>query len=104
MSNPASALPARPSLEQLRKQAKELLRAYRADDRGAVERFHTHHPRAVSEKRVALADAQLVLAREYGFPSWAKLKNYVESLQRPGFRRALVGPRYLGVSHRRVSR
>ena len=33
MSNPASPLPARPSLEQLRKQAKELLKAYRADDR-----------------------------------------------------------------------
>jgi uncharacterized protein len=83
MSNPALALPARPSLEQLRKQAKELLKAYRTDDRAAVARFKSHHPRPGSTKRVALADAQLVLAREYGFASWAKLKHRVESLQRP---------------------
>ena len=83
MSNSAASLPARPSLEQLRKQAKELLRDYHADDRSAVERLHAHHPRVLSTKRVALADAQLVLAREYGFPSWARLKHHVESLQRP---------------------
>ena len=83
MSNPASSLPARPSLEQLRKQAKDLLKAYRAGDPPALARFQAHDPRAISEKRVALADAQLVLAREYGFRSWAKLKHHVESLQRP---------------------
>jgi len=83
MSNPALSLPARPSLEQLRKQAKELLKGYRADDPSSLARFQSHLPRAISEKIVALADAQLVLAREYGFPSWAKLKHHVESLQRP---------------------
>ena len=83
MSNPALSLPARPSLEQLRKQAKELLKGYRADDPAAVVRFQSHHPHATPEKGIALADAQLVLAREYGFPSWAKLKHHVESLQRP---------------------
>ncbi len=83
MSNPALSLPARPSLEQLRKQAKELLKGYRADDLSAVVRFQSHHPRAIPEKGVTLADAQLVLARDYGFPSWAKLKHHVESLQRP---------------------
>jgi ankyrin repeat protein len=83
MSNPALSLPARPSLEQLRKKAKELLKDYRADDPAAVARFQSHHRRATSEKGVALADAQLVLSREYGFPSWAKLKHHVESLQRP---------------------
>ncbi len=83
MSDPDRSLPARPSLEQLRKQAKELLRDYRNHDRDAVERFHAHHPRAVSDEAVALADAQLVLARDYGFPSWARLKHHVESLQRP---------------------
>lgn len=83
MSNPASSLPARPSLEQLRKLAKELLRGYRADNRDVVARFNAHHPRVISEKRIALADAQIVLAREYGFGSWAKLKHHVESLQRP---------------------
>jgi len=83
MSNPALSLPTRPSLEQLRKQAKELLKAYRADDPSAVARFQPHHPRVIPEKGVALADAQLVLAREYGLPSWGKLKHHVESLQRP---------------------
>lgn len=83
MSNPALSLPARPSLEQLRKQAKELLKAYRADDPAAVARFQTQHPTAIAEKGLALADAQFVLAREYRFPSWAKLKHHVESLQRP---------------------
>ncbi len=83
MSNPTSSLPARPSLDQLRKQAKELLKDYRAGDRSAASRFQAHDPRAISEKRIALADAQLVLAREYGFRSWAKLKHHVESLERP---------------------
>ena len=87
MSNPAPAparsLPARPSLDQLRKQAKELLKDYRSGDRAAVSRFRAHAPRAITEERVALADAQLVLAREYGFRSWAKLKHHVGSLQRP---------------------
>ncbi|HXI97735.1 MAG TPA: hypothetical protein VNG73_02245, partial [Gemmatimonadaceae bacterium] len=83
MSNPALSLPARPSLEQLRKQAKELLKGYRAGDPSAVARFQSHHPRGSSDERLSLSDAQLVLAREYGFPSWAKLKHHVESLQRP---------------------
>jgi len=83
MSNPALSLPARPSLEQLRKQAKELLKAYRADDHAAVARFQSQHPHAIAAKGIGLVDAQLVLAREYGFASWAKLKHHVESLQRP---------------------
>lgn len=83
MSNPTTPLPARPSLEQLRKQAKELLRDFRANDPAAVARIRAHHPRIVSDRPVTLADAQLVLAREYGFGSWPKLKHHVESLQRP---------------------
>ncbi len=83
MSSPTSPLPARPSLVQLRKQAKELLRDYRANDRAALARLHAHHPRTTADQRVRLADAQLVVAREYGFSSWAKLKHHVESLQRP---------------------
>ena len=83
MSGPTSPLPARPSLVQLRKQAKELLRDYRANDPAALARLRAHHPRITSEKRVTLAVAQLVIAREYGFASWAKLKHYVESVQRP---------------------
>jgi ankyrin repeat protein len=83
MSMPASPLPARPSLEQLRKQAKELLDQYRAGDPAALARVHAQHPGAAHHERVGLADAQFALAREFGFPSWARLKHHVEAVQRP---------------------
>ena len=65
-------LPARPDLGQLRHQAKDLLRAAQRGDPGAVARI-----RAVSD-RLILSSAQLALAREYGFASWARLKLEVE--------------------------
>jgi hypothetical protein len=65
-------LPARPDLDQLRHQAKDLLRAAQRGDSGAVTRI-----RAPSD-RLILSAAQLALAREYGFASWAKLKLEVE--------------------------
>ena len=65
-------LPARPDLDQLRHQAKELLRAAQRGDPEATARI-----RAVTD-RVVLSSAQLALAREYGFASWAKLKLEVE--------------------------
>ena len=78
-SAPTRSLPARPSLEQLRKQAKGLLKAYRAGDVAAVaevERFESQSDPA----KFALADAQRVLARAYGFASWTKLKQHVEGV------------------------
>lgn len=74
-------LPAKPNLEHLRKQAKELLHNFQQGDPGAVERFRSlaSLPAPASAK---LADAQHVLAREYGFASWPKLKEHVESLAR----------------------
>jgi ankyrin repeat protein len=72
----SSSLPAAPSLEQLRKQAKELLRAHRAGDPGALARVVAHHPHP--EKPVKLAGTQLVVAREHGFASWPRLRAYVE--------------------------
>jgi len=65
-------LPARPDLDQLRHQAKELLRAAQRDDPEATARI-----RAVSEQ-IILSSAQLALAREHGFASWAKLRLEVE--------------------------
>jgi len=65
-------LPARPDLDQLRHQAKELLRAAQRGDPQATARI-----RAVTSK-IILSSAQLALAREYGFASWAKLKLEVE--------------------------
>ena len=65
-------LPARPDLDQLRYQAKDLLHAARRGHSEAIARIT-----GVSD-RVTLSSAQLALAREYGFSSWAKLKLEVE--------------------------
>ena len=65
MTEPASRLPARPSLEQLRKQAKHLLREFRAGDASASRRVRAVLPRVIDgASALALADAQFVLARE----------------------------------------
>ncbi|MCC8249172.1 ankyrin repeat domain-containing protein [Saccharothrix luteola] len=65
-------LPARPNLDQLRHQARDLLRDARRGGVDALARI-----RAVSD-RLVLASAQLAIAREHGFASWAKLKLEVE--------------------------
>jgi hypothetical protein len=67
-----SGLPDRPNLDQLRHRARELLRAAIGGDAEAVRRLS-----AVSD-RVTLSAAQSALAREYGFPSWPRLKAEVE--------------------------
>ncbi|HYL36078.1 MAG TPA: ankyrin repeat domain-containing protein [Bryobacteraceae bacterium] len=69
-------LPSRPSLEQYKKQAKNLLKAYKSADPDAVQRIQKHHPRL--KTGLALADAQLVIAREHGFESWPK---FVKDIQ-----------------------
>ena len=86
MTDPASRLPAHPSLEQLRKQAKELLRAYRDGDRAASTRFAAIIPRFASAASTdaVLADAQFVVAREYGFENWAVLTNHLHQPQSAG--------------------
>ncbi len=67
-------------LEQYRAQAKELLKAARAGDATARERIGQHHPERdapLAAGRLQLADAQLVLAREHGFGSWARFKEHL---------------------------
>jgi hypothetical protein len=86
MPDHTSHLPTHPSLEQLRKQAKELLREYHAGNTAAADRFRGISPRLADSsqtKDVTLADAQFVLAREYGFESWARLKQHIEVLPHP---------------------
>jgi hypothetical protein len=73
-------LPARPSLESLRKQAKTLARKVAAGDAAAVARARTQLPRW--EPPLSHRDAQLVLAREYGFAGWTELR--AEVLKRTG--------------------
>jgi len=68
-----ATLPARPNLGHLRHQARDVLRAAQAGDPAAADRI-----RAVSG-RLTLAAAQLAVAREYGFASWARLKTAVEA-------------------------
>lgn len=69
------ALPDRPDLDQLRRQAKELRNAARRGDPEALARFRAHRPAGAP---VTLADAQLVVAREHGCASWPQLKATVE--------------------------
>ncbi len=77
-----SSLPVAPSLEQLRKLAKDLLQAARAGEPTALARLRERHPRA--GETVRLADAQLVVAREHGFPTWPRLKSYVDRVNGRG--------------------
>jgi Ankyrin repeat len=65
--------PVRPNLEQLKHQAKDLLRSMRRGDPSAVAELKKHHPKPVEPANSKLADAQLVLARSYGLPSWPRL-------------------------------
>jgi hypothetical protein len=61
------SLPARPSLESLRKQAKKLARDVAAGDAAAVARAHAQLPNV--QLPLIQRNAQLVIAREYGFPA-----------------------------------
>jgi len=75
-------LPSRPNLDQLRKQAKDLLAAWQEGDAEALSVLCEHHPGSTKKEMPAgelrLADAQLVTARRYGLPSWPRLKEEVE--------------------------
>lgn len=73
------ALPQRADLEQQRKLAKELVAAFRSGDESARARIRAELP---NKSTIALADAQFVLAREYGFESWRALKEHIESTAR----------------------
>ena len=82
-----SKLPARPSLESLRKQAKKLARGTAARDTGACARARAQMPQA--KLPLSLRDAQLVLAREYGFPGWQELLKEVQQRLGQGFKWAI---------------
>jgi hypothetical protein len=64
-------LPARPSLESLRKQAKKLARDVAAGNAAAIARAREHLPKLAAS--LTQRNAQLVLAREYGFAGWREL-------------------------------
>ena len=82
------ALPSRPNLEQLKNQAKDLLKSLNSSDPETIQRVRDSHPRwanateaEIRATRFSLSDAQLTIAREYGFATWPKLKAHVDSLR-----------------------
>ena len=76
-------LPAKPNLEHLKHQSKDLLKDYLAHNADVTSRIQKHILGFTSSSRFLLADAQTVIAREHDFPSWKKLKLYVEALGEP---------------------
>jgi hypothetical protein len=70
---PHRHLPVRPNLEQLKHQAKDLLRGIRRGDPSAIEELREHHPERIEPRAAKLADAQLALARSYTVASWPRL-------------------------------
>jgi hypothetical protein len=82
-------LPARPSLEQYKKQAKDLVKAFESNQAEALQRIKANHDRfgnlrdsEIHHVPFALADAQFVIAREHGFQSWPKFAKHVTALTR----------------------
>ena len=95
----ANPLPAHPNLEQYKKQAKDLLKAFRSANVETIRRVKKNHPRfeKLSEPgfqitKFALADAQLVLAREHGFESWPKFAKHIQTLARANSAMSLDNP------------
>lgn len=84
----STSLPARPNLEHLRTQAKQLLARLRADDADAAQTFIDYlpaarnmTPRQVRHAQFRLADAQSAIARKSGFAAWPALARHVEQLR-----------------------
>lgn len=73
-------LPANPDLEKQRKLAKSLARNFWRGEAEAVARVAALHPKPPTANKFALSDAQLVIARGYGFASWARLKHKIDGL------------------------
>ena len=72
--NSLRLLPVRPDLDQLKHQAKDLLRHVRNGDAKAIAEFNSFHPQPPADPtQIKLSHAQLALARSYGAPSWPRL-------------------------------
>ena len=84
-----ATLSARINLEQTRKQAKELLKSFKAGDPKTLEYVRWNHPRfkgladtEIKASKFQLADAQLVLARLHAFESWPRLLAHIDALEK----------------------
>ena len=86
------SLPKNPSLEFLKKEAKALRALHKRGDPSCCERlrqndtsFKTKSDTELLSEKFSINDAQRIIAREYGYSSWAMLKHYIESLTSPLF-------------------
>ena len=82
---PVRRLPSNPNLDHLKYQAKDFLKERTARTPEVAQRIREFHPRfhratdtEIFDAQLTLSDAQLAIAREYGFPSWARLKRHIE--------------------------
>ena len=82
---PVRPLPSNPNLDHLKYQAKDLLKEHSARSPETAQRIREFHPRFdratdadIFNATLSLSDAQLTIARESGFPSWARLKRHIE--------------------------
>ncbi len=82
---PVHPLPPNPNLDHLKHQAKDLLKAHAArtpEIAQIIREFHPRYARATDAEIFAadlkLSDAQLIVAREHGFPSWPRMKQRIE--------------------------
>jgi hypothetical protein len=75
-------LPANPSLEHLKHQARALQQRVHARDEQAWALVLELHPQPPEPAAFRLAHAQLVIARQYGFPSWPRLRQHLDTLAR----------------------
>ena len=82
---PVRSLPSNPNLNHLKYQAKDLLKGHAARNLGVAQRIREFHPSfktapdaEIFSAGFSLGSAQLTIAREHGFRSWARLKEHVE--------------------------
>jgi hypothetical protein len=86
---PTKRLPSSPSIDHLKHQARDLLNDRRDGELHASQRIREFHPRfkgvtdvAIRAAAFTLSDAQLAIAREYGYSSWARLRTHVANADR----------------------
>lgn len=91
MATVSRGLPEEPDLNIPRREADDLLKAWRAGAPEAFERIRQRHPRfrdaddaAIGTGKIHLTDAELVLAREYGFGNWAELEERIAASSAAG--------------------
>ena len=83
MSTVSRGLPAQPHLDVPKQQSRDLLKQCKAKSADALDRVRRQHPKFytadndVISTGIKLSDAQLVIAREYGFSSWTQLKERI---------------------------